>query len=281
MYFSPPQMEAIVARLAHSLAPGGFPFLGHAETLRGLSEAFHLHHTHGTFYYERLGRRASAAARRGGGQVGSGSDATDRAVRRRMGRHDPRRDGTRSPADGTPGRGGRRSAAGTKAPDLASALDLLGQERFADALVHVAGLRTGREGDPDLLLVEAVLQAHGGGFAAAEKTARQLLEIDELNAGAHYVLALCAEQGGDTDEAAEHDRVATYLDPGFAMPRLHLGLLAKFAGNRDAARRELAQARLLLRREDASRLLLFGGGFGREALMALCDTALRDRGGGP
>ena len=50
------------------------------------------------------------------------------------------------------------------------------------------------------------------------------------------------------------------------------------AGERDTARREFVQALVLLEREDASRLLLFGGGFSREALMALCHSALRECG---
>ncbi|MGH3087155.1 MAG: CheR family methyltransferase, partial [Gammaproteobacteria bacterium] len=68
-------------------------------------------------------------------------------------------------------------------------------------------------------------------------------------------------------------------DPTFAMPRLHLGLLARRAGDREAARRELAQALSLLQREEASRLLLFGGGFVREALVALCRAELVAAGG--
>jgi chemotaxis protein methyltransferase CheR len=75
--------------------------------------------------------------------------------------------------------------------------------------------------------------------------------------------------------------VATYLDPGFAMPRLHLGLLARRDGDRAAGQRELAHALVLLKREDASRVLLFGGGFTRDALLALCGSALRDCGGAP
>jgi chemotaxis protein methyltransferase CheR len=108
-----------------------------------------------------------------------------------------------------------------------------------------------------------------------------LLLIDELNAGAHYLLALCREHHGHRERAGEHDRVAAYLDPSFAMPRLHLGLLARRAGDRTAACRELAQALLLLRREDASRLLLFGGGFSREALMGLCESSLKECGARP
>jgi chemotaxis protein methyltransferase CheR len=92
------------------------------------------------------------------------------------------------------------------------------------------------------------------------------------------VLALCREGVADRIGAAEHDRTAAHLDPGFAMPRLHLGLLARRQGDRDAARRELRQARILFECEVASRLLLFGGGFSRRALIALCESALRDCG---
>ena len=97
---------------------------------------------------------------------------------------------------------------------------------------------------------------------------------DELNAGAHYVLALCYEGAGDRDAAAHHNHLAVYLDPEFAMPRLHLGLLAKRSGDLRRGAARARQALLLLKREDASRLLLFGGGFTREGLIALCKAEL-------
>jgi chemotaxis protein methyltransferase CheR len=163
--------------------------------------------------------------------------------------------------------------------DPAPALDLLRKERFVEALDYVRAGRTEASRDPDVLLLEATLLSHSGQHQAAEQRCAQLLSIDELNAGAHYVLALCREQAGDRDAAAEYDRIAAYLDPAFAMPRLHLGLLARRSGDRDAARREFAQALMLLRGEDASRLLLFGGGFHRDGLIALCESSLRDAGG--
>jgi chemotaxis protein methyltransferase CheR len=52
MYFEPQQMRAVIARIARSLAPHGYLFLGHAETLRGVSDRFHLCNTHETFYYK-------------------------------------------------------------------------------------------------------------------------------------------------------------------------------------------------------------------------------------
>ncbi len=273
MYFSPEQMRSLIARMGTSLAPGGFLFLGHAETLRGLSDDFHLRHSHDTFYYERketaprpYRRPAPAPALSPPPPVPEIKDDWFHSIRQAS-----ERVAALLPADAPAGR-----EPAPALPDVAAALDLLHQERFGEALDHVRSLAPDPARDPDTLLLEAVLLAHGGQLAAAEKVCLRLLAVDEFNAGAHYTLALCHESAGDLDEAAEHDRVAVYLDPAFAMPRLHLGLLARRAGRREAARRELAQALILLKREDGARLLLFGGGFKRGALVTLCETALRD-----
>jgi chemotaxis protein methyltransferase CheR len=277
MYFAPDPMRAAIARMADSLAPGGFLFLGHAETLRGLSDDFHLRHTHETFYYQRKssGERATGrpipAARISSispAPAEAFADAWFDAIR-----HATERVATLIPATAP---AAPRPAAPAPAWDRAETIDLLRRERFAEALACVRQpAPSEREADPDKLLLEATLFAHAGRIEAAEDVCRRLLSIDELNAGANYVLALCREQAGDRAAAAEHDRVAIYLDAGFAMPRLHLGLLARRAGDHRSARRELGWALILLRREDASRLLLFGGGFNRDALMALCESALR------
>jgi chemotaxis protein methyltransferase CheR len=292
MYFAPEQMHAAMARIAQSLAPGGFLFLGHAETLRGVSDEFHLRHTHETFYYE---RKASSeqdclpALPLALKTVPAGVSIvpfdtiwvdTIRTASERVATLVPAAQAASSHAASLLA---TSPPAGPPSPpwDPAPALDLLRQERFAEALDYVRAGPPQGEQDADVLLLEATLLAHGGQLAAAEQACLRLLVIDEFNAGAHYVLALCCEHSGRGDRAGEHDRIAAYLEPAFAMPRLHLGLLARRRGDRDAARRELAQALVLLKREEASRLLLFGGGFNREALIALCELALRESGGRP
>lgn len=243
MYFTPEQMQAAVERIAGALAPGGYLFVGHAETLRGLSNDFHLCHTHGTFYYCRKPQPgapppvALPAVPHWQSALGlddtSWIDAIARAAQR-----------ISMLADARP------EPAAVKAPGAAGALD------------------------PDALLLQAVGLSQSGALDQAEAACRQLLALDELNAGAHYVLGLCREENGDAAGALGCYQNAAYLDPGFAMARLHAGLLARRQGSRDAARHDLAQALPLLKREDAARLLLFGGGFRREALIALCRAEL-------
>lgn len=281
MYFAPDEARALIARIARALQPGGYLFLGHAETLRGLSDDFHLRHTHATFYYQRKeepDRTIARPPREVPEWISAGAGVAVPTFREAW--VDVIREASERVAALVPApKAAKPPDAAPSQRDLARALDLLRTERFGEALALVQELPPGAARDPDVLLLEAMLLADGRQLAAAEDTCRRLLAIEELNAGAHYVLALCRESAGDCDGAAEHDRVAVYLDPAFAMPRLHLGLLARRSGERDTARRELAQALILLKREDASRLLLFGGGFNRDALIALCGSALRDCGG--
>ncbi len=286
MYFAPEVARAVIARMAQSLAPGGYLFLGHAEVLRGLSTDFHLRHTHGCFYYQRKGvvqapggvkphanrqslPNASLDAARTTDQSWI---ETIRQASQRIRLLTGTQNGARSPRQlDAPARLPTSTASSA---DLESAVDLLGRERFAEVEALLAALPPDRARDPDVLLLRAVLHTHGGNLSAAERICAELLLLDDMNAGAHYLLALCRESAGDDRGAMRHDRIAAYLDPSFAMPRLHLGRLARRAGDRDGARRDLQQALLLIEREDSVHLLLFAGGFGRSALAALCRAEL-------
>ena len=292
MYFSPEVVRRIVARFSRALVPGGFLFLGHAETLRGVSTAFHLRHGHETFYYQRRGglgdedaavlapattptraraHPADAAPEPHAEWVEAIRSASERVARLTAG-------GAARPA-AKPVEPPAHAASSGRAP-AAAAYELLAQERFGDALVALGGEALEAETDVDALLLRAVLLTISGDPAEAERVCGRLLALDELNAEAHYVMALCREHTGDLAGASNHDHYALYLDPTFAMPRLHLGLMASRAGQPEAARRELARAQVLLAAEDGSRLLLLGGGFRREALAALCAAELRTCGGG-
>jgi chemotaxis protein methyltransferase CheR len=296
MYFTTEVMRAVIARMADSLMPGGFLFLGHAETLRCVSQEFHLCHTHGTFYYQR--READETERpilvsSEGVKDGTYSpnppelpepnDSWFSAIRRASER-------ITNLTQARNGNGGKGSSAPAPVPHVAKpslprlperalALELLRKERFSEAAELLRILPPEAKADSDTQLLIAVLLTNGGNLGEAERVCRNVLNLDELNAGAHYLMALCREHTGDQAAAVQHDETAAYLDPAFAMPHLHLGLIAKRTGDTEAARREFGRALQLLDREDASRILLFGGGFAREGLLAFCRAELRNSGG--
>jgi chemotaxis protein methyltransferase CheR len=290
MYFTLEMMRSVIERIARSIAPGGFLFLGHAETLRAISHEFHLRHTHGTFYYQR--RQADEGcdpssfpfepSNNGSSRMptlprveanGSWYSAIQRASERIASLIQERKEPAQS--DSTLSSSNSRATQWSVSCDRSKAMDLLRRERFSEAIDVLQALPSESERDPDAQLLVAALLTNRGDLAEAEKVCRRVLILDELNAGAHYLMALCCEHAGDCDGAVQHDQAASYLDSQFAMPHLHLGLIAKRSGDLETARRELVRALPLLDREDASRILLFGGGFAREALVEFCQRALR------
>jgi chemotaxis protein methyltransferase CheR len=276
MYFTPEVARAAVARLHRALAPDGYLFLGHAETLRGISHDFHLRHTHDAFYYQRKPGGSNAPEH----DVWSALPTVPEPERWL----DAIRDATARIQDLVRAPEQPRAPAIPAPPerfDVDAVLELVAGERFEEALGLIRSVPTRLRGDREVILLEAVLLAQRGELALAEARCAELLAEDELNAAAHYVLALCHEGENDRPSAIEHYQTSAYLDPTFALPHLHHGRLARGAGDRATARRELGQALVLLQREEAPRLLLFGGGFKREALLALCRAELLACGGAP
>jgi chemotaxis protein methyltransferase CheR len=278
MYFTLDQARALVARICAALAPGGYLFLGHAETLRGLSQGFDLMASHDTFYYRR--KLDDAVAPPPPSSVFDARPASDppvvttscvgwapawvetvRATTERIRALDVA-------SSEVAGRTSEPSS--TAFADLSDALRLLAEERLSEALERMRGLPAEVASSSDARLLHAALCTQSGLFDDAERSCNDLLCLDPEHAGAHYLLALCRDGTGDLSAAFRHDQTAAYLDPSFAMPRLHLGLLARRAGDHETAKRELDCAHALLEREEASRITLFGGGFSRNALMGLC-----------
>jgi chemotaxis protein methyltransferase CheR len=302
MYFPPTTSQRVVQRIAAALSPGGYLFLGHAETLRGVSNDFHLRHTHDTFYYQKKGNHELepesfpnpalphiALATETGV---TWFDAIQRASAQiaRLADRGARQDGhdsssVRDPVPLSPLSTAGSSRAAQMEPTSHQgwnnhlALELLRQERFADALELLERHPPESRLDPDTQLLKAVLLINSGKLETAQDVCEQILQRDELNAGAHYLCALAREQAGAASAAVEHDEMAAYLDPAFAMPRVHLGLMARRNGELEVARIHFERALGLLAREDTSRILLFGGGFTREALVRLCRAELLAAGG--
>jgi chemotaxis protein methyltransferase CheR len=251
--------EALAARLARSLAPGGALFLGHAETMRGLVDGFETREARGTFWYERVEPSTAGGRARHGMRVDIVADP-----------------GWTMPASADPAPAPEmdRPAEAPLTDALARATELLRQERFDEALARVNALPEAAATAPGTLLLKGVLFAHRGDYGQASRIGTHLLAIDESDADAYHLLALCRDAQGDRRGALYCEWRAVAIDPDFALARMHLGRLARHAGDRDETRRQFTRATALLTGEADSRLALFGGGFGRAALLAMCRAEL-------
>ncbi|MFI5493681.1 CheR family methyltransferase [Actinoplanes sp. NPDC051859] len=252
MYLTPELQASLVRRMTGALAPGGYLFLGHTDSLGPRPEGLEPQHSHQTFYYRRPAVPSPSAAEPRPEPAAMSAAPAPVAQPREV---------PAAPAD-------RRSQNVHE-----QAMRLLRDERFAEALTLVErGL--GERPEARELLLHGVLLAQAGRLAEAEMVCRRLLDADGLNADAHHQLAVCLEGGAAVDVAIGHYKLAAHLDPGFAMPRLRLGLLARRRGENQTASAELDRALTLLRSEREDRLTLFGGGFGRLALTNLCRAEL-------
>ena len=230
MYLTASASATLVARMTEALAPGGYLFLGHTDSLGAGPAGLELRHSQHAFYYRRLPLATP--------------------VQRPASPEPP----LIPPADTAYNR----------------AMDLLGDERFRDALALI-GEDAARKRDR---LLRGVLLAQAGRLAEATEAARRLIDDDGLDSDAHQLLGLCLEGVGEAEEAIGQYRLAAFLDVTFALPRLRLGQLARQRGDQRVAADELERAAVLLAGEDKTRILLFGGGFGRISLTALCRADL-------
>ena len=271
MYFNRSALQAAVGRIVSSLAPDGYLFLGHSESLRDLVSGLQLCHTHDTFYYRREGASGQQAAAQPAApytpRVQQSADWVEN-----IGRAAERVRGLTTPVAASPS---PRPAATNP---LADAMTLFGQERFDAAAQKLDALDAQAARSPDALLLRAALQLHLGELQQAEETAHALLTQDARCAAAHYVIALSREASGDLSAAASRYALAIKVDPGFALSHLQLGRLARRRGDLKVHRHELGRAVALLEHESPQRLLMFGGGFDRSALQRLCRAELQAEG---
>jgi len=178
MYFTSEIARSVIARIATSIAPGGFLFLGHAENLRGVSQEFHLRHTHETFYYQRReahetncdvsfpqGLSETGAFRIHVPPVVEPDDTWFNIIRRASERVSTLTQGRNGPASvsGSTLTPEQNARASSRAPiwDRTAALELLQKERFAEATELLQALPEESKADPDAQLLLAVLLVLG------------------------------------------------------------------------------------------------------------------------
>jgi chemotaxis protein methyltransferase CheR len=236
MYLTPAVASALIGRMIAALAPGGYLFLGHTDSLGAAPDGLDLVHTHEAFYYCR---------------------ATGQPPAQRPASIPPPPPAAPPPV--------------TDEDVHHQAVTLLRDERFAEALQLVAARASDR---PQDRLLHGVLLAQAGRFTEGTELARRLIDDDGLNADAHQLHGLCLEGMGAPEAAVGQYQLAVFLDPGFALARLRLGQLARRRGDDRNAARELERAQEQLAGERDERIMLFGGGFGRIALTVLCRSEL-------
>jgi chemotaxis protein methyltransferase CheR len=264
IYLCQSAIARLVSKVASALTPGGFFFVGHAENLGHVLAGFAACTAAGCYFHQRVQTALPET---------SVSSTWSIPESRRV-----------ETAD-------RPSALSLSIPHalaeeiaaqraLEEVLELVRQDRPGEGLARLAAMQGDIADRREIRIAKAALLVNAGGVADAETLTTQLLASDPLDAEAWYIRALCRERSGDRVGALDAAERSGRAEPAFALVRLYLGLQWSRRGDRIRARQELGDALRLLGREPEERLLLFGGGFGRNALMDVCRHELERAGKG-
>jgi chemotaxis protein methyltransferase CheR len=240
IYFDRETTRSLMARLHHGLRDGGYLFLGHAETLWRLSDAFSLVSLGDAFVYRRLDAKPDTTRRAVLPDRRTESELLPLiADRRRTGAD--RRNIRAAP-------GGTRLAARPAAPARRPAIDPLRAIRTA---------------------------VTAGRYDEAVDVASDVITATPLRAEAHYLQGLALTNLGRDAEALVALRKAVYLDPELGFAHFLLaGALERSGEHRAAARSYRAAATVLGGRPGDSVAEELGGRRVAE-LAELCVTLAR------
>lgn len=268
IYLTQEAARFVVRRLAQSIPPGGYLFLGHADVLPSDGTEFRRCQTHDVIYYQRLPVTATPTPVRAHQARPVVTPIASEPMPPLAQNTAPPVEPHSSEIDVEPM---EARTEGNFDPILAA----LAEDRFEDArrLIHALPL-TAQDDAAEIQLLLSVAFVNSGDVGAAETVLRSLLAHDDLNPGAYHLLAVCREHWGDNAAARSFNEQALYLNPSFALAHLQLGRLARQAGDLPNAAKGYRHALELLSREEPILILLFGGGFPKEVLIRLCQDQL-------
>lgn len=273
IYFDRGTTRALVGRLHDSLRDGGYLFLGHAETLWQVSDAFNLVTLGDAFVYRRddaadageAERRHVLPDRRSPGRG-------DRwGIERRTGR-DRRGDASPAPRSGLVATIGRVLTT----PIGPSASRQIPAPAAPPAAPPPAAVTEPPEPAP---IAEVRRALADGRYGDAATLAGQMSQAQPLAPDAHYLRGLALTNMGRDAEALVDLRKAIYLDSGFGFAHFLLGGALARLGESVAAVRSYRAAADVLRRMPPDVAAPELGGRKASELAELC-SELADRLGG-
>jgi len=260
IYFKPETTKAVVRRFYETLGEGGYLFTGFSESLRYLSGDFLPMQVGGIFLYQRSAA-GCGRARKPRTRVGRRRRASALAPQRTRGLSAGSANETR-PASGQEVHARARELVDAGLPDKAGQL-------LAPELKHSSPPKKA-------LLLQAEILLNQGCAAEAAVFCEKVIRRDPLSVAGHYLLGIIHRTLEDEDQAVEMFKRVVYLRPKHALARFHLGELYARRNEREAARREYANALRLLQERSDSLDERFAGGFSASLLIDTCRSRVED-----
>jgi len=274
IYFRLESTCRVVENMYRCLNPGGYLFIGHSETLTGITDEFEVLEVGGVYLYRKPGPKAAY----------SFPELVKGRLRERR-PESPEPADSRCDNSGPTGARPRRrheepcSFIEAVEPDETPALlgrahEALTGGRPMEALEAVRLVLAARKDNAEAHLIAAYVHADDGDFETAFAEAREALVIDPLMAAARYTLGLIYLRTDRPNEALEEFRSTIRADEDFVLAYLNLGNLFRARGLIAEACREYENALRALYRNPEGEWSVFLSGFKPDLLSKVCERSL-------
>lgn len=263
IYFRLPTIKRIVEKFSQCLCPGGYLFLGHAETLAYISDRFQRLQNAGGFYYRLREGEVSKRIAPSETVVPAAAPVERKAVPNlppaQLPPPEPRRT-TPAPAP--------------EKPDLEAvyrkAVQAFNREDFQAASRNYDEILRHHPHHVSALVGKGFILANQGQYDIAVEFCDQALTVDDLCPEAYYLRGLILEMAEDFSGAVSEYRKALLLDMDFIMPHYNLSKVFWRQGRMRDARRELNNTRHLLEKAADEATIPLSGGLTRAVFLEVC-----------
>lgn len=271
IYFRLATTRSIVEKFSHCLRPGGYLFLGHAETLMGISDRFQRIHNAGGFYYRRRLEEeppAEAAPPPVSSPPPKPVAARPAPVRPRPAAA-PARQKPPVPSPPEPAREDPEEL-------FREAEQAFNREDFKTAAENYDIILRRWPGHVGALVGKGFILANRGEFDQALDFCDQAIAVNDLCPEAYFLRGLILGLGENLLAAAAEYRKALLLDMDFIMPHYNLSKLYLQMNRNEEALRELRNTLRLLERAPDESQIPYSGGLSRAVFLEVCrDDAAR------
>ncbi|WP_052464274.1 CheR family methyltransferase [Geoalkalibacter subterraneus] len=282
IYFNRDTCRSVLEGFYRTLRPGGYLFLGHAESLTSLSPRFERVSGEGGFYYRRpLHEEPPPAEESGHTAPATSAILHDASPKPSAASFTPPTAGLSRDAPLAKSNADLPSPKREEIPSTVSlaircreAAQAVAREDYGEAHRLYEDILKQDPQHCDALTGMGFLCANQGDYPQALEWGARALAVDDLHADAYFLCGLAFELDEQWEQAREEYRKALLIDLDFVMPYFQLSRIYQRQGRKEDARRELSNT---LRRLDPlppGTLVTHSGGFSREELMEICRSLL-------
>jgi chemotaxis protein methyltransferase CheR len=272
IYFQPETIRQIVARFALALNPGGYLFLGHAETLQYISDRFTRHHQHSAFYYQlKMAATDSPVLAPAPASAPPPPPPTrPSAVAAATAGAPPRPPATPPGTAPTP----PPAPAGDPEELYRQALTAFDHEQFAAAGQLFDQVLALDPEHPRALVGKGLLCANQGEYQEARQWGARAIRYDDLCPEAYLLRGLILDMEGANDRALVEYQKVLWLDRNFIMAHYFSAKCYGQLGQNDERERALRNTLRALQKAGDSGVVPFSGGLSRPVFLELCRREL-------